>query len=390
MARTTIPWGDGSGDNIYLDYAAAAGDQSVAVSSDPNGGASRTKVVTFSASGVSPVSLTVTQAAGGGGGGLPAGAIPCDLIYTDGYAAFIESGLTPGATMSYDVELYVVGATINQVQTPFGYILSSRRYAPIVWEAGKPEVNFDGWYYLSQTAFPDCVRLRVKVVITQTGITVEYYDEDGNLYNTLSTSYSETDYTPDQTFALLGRKNAATAIQSGSWRGGLGRLKCYSDNNYGTLVADFIPCYYQGSFGFWEALSGTFKTNTGNIFGTGDSWGTTGFYPNTRNDPSNATARYLSDWRGAITSRMFELPSGCTQIRFNAGTVDTSGNTRPLMFFKSDKTIRDYFYYNSADREVTVPSNSAYVRLAMTQTLMDSCYIYDMTNGQYIWKGINV
>lgn len=63
MARTTIPWGDGSGDNIYLDYSEAEGDQSVLVSSDANGGStSRTKSVTFSATGVSPVILTVNQA----------------------------------------------------------------------------------------------------------------------------------------------------------------------------------------------------------------------------------------------------------------------------------------------------------------------------------------
>lgn len=62
MARTTIPWGDGSGDNIYLDYPAASGDQTIAVSSDALTGGARTKVVTFSASGVTPVTLTVKQA----------------------------------------------------------------------------------------------------------------------------------------------------------------------------------------------------------------------------------------------------------------------------------------------------------------------------------------
>lgn len=65
MAITTIPWGDGSGDNIYLSAPSQTGDQSVSVTSDPNTGAARSKVVTFSASGVSPVSLTINQAAGG-------------------------------------------------------------------------------------------------------------------------------------------------------------------------------------------------------------------------------------------------------------------------------------------------------------------------------------
>ena len=34
MAVTTIPWGDGSGDNIYLTYPSASGDQTIQVSSD--------------------------------------------------------------------------------------------------------------------------------------------------------------------------------------------------------------------------------------------------------------------------------------------------------------------------------------------------------------------
>lgn len=65
MAVTTIPWGDGSGDNIYLTYPSASGDQTVQVSSDANAGSTdRTKTITFTAShhGTSDVkTLTVVQ-----------------------------------------------------------------------------------------------------------------------------------------------------------------------------------------------------------------------------------------------------------------------------------------------------------------------------------------
>ncbi len=63
MATTTIPWGDGSGDNIYLTYPSASGDQTVEVSSDANTGGARTQVVTFMAGNVSQA-LTVNQDAG--------------------------------------------------------------------------------------------------------------------------------------------------------------------------------------------------------------------------------------------------------------------------------------------------------------------------------------
>ena len=65
MAVTTIPWNDGSGDNIYLSAASQVGDETVQVSSDANTGAARTQTVTFT-SGVGGItrSLTVNQDAG--------------------------------------------------------------------------------------------------------------------------------------------------------------------------------------------------------------------------------------------------------------------------------------------------------------------------------------
>jgi len=57
-----IAWGDGTSDKLYFSATASEGNQTVSVSSDANAGYNdRTKVVTFSASGVTPVTLTVTQ-----------------------------------------------------------------------------------------------------------------------------------------------------------------------------------------------------------------------------------------------------------------------------------------------------------------------------------------
>lgn len=62
---TEIPWGDGSGDLIYLTYSASEGDQTVLVSSDPNAGAARTQNITFvSTVGNISRTLTVIQEAG--------------------------------------------------------------------------------------------------------------------------------------------------------------------------------------------------------------------------------------------------------------------------------------------------------------------------------------
>lgn len=64
-----IPWNDGSGDKIYLTYSASSGSQTVAVSSDANGGfLDRTQAISFSYIGTGGSTLvqtlTVVQAAG--------------------------------------------------------------------------------------------------------------------------------------------------------------------------------------------------------------------------------------------------------------------------------------------------------------------------------------
>ena len=64
MAITTIPWSDGSGDNIYVSAPSQTGTQTVSVSSDANTGAARSQTVTFTASGITKT-LTVNQEAGG-------------------------------------------------------------------------------------------------------------------------------------------------------------------------------------------------------------------------------------------------------------------------------------------------------------------------------------
>ena len=57
----TIPWDDGSGDNIYLDSNASEGNQTVTVSSDANTSTSdRAKIITFSTGEISET-LSITQ-----------------------------------------------------------------------------------------------------------------------------------------------------------------------------------------------------------------------------------------------------------------------------------------------------------------------------------------
>ena len=117
MATTTIPWGDGSGDNIYLDYPSASGDQTVTVTSDANTGSARTKTVTFSATGATSVTLTVIQAAGA--------VQPTfyDYLLFDG-VAYINTDIHPEQDSSYQVsgggEINVAAQRMFQVTSSEG------------------------------------------------------------------------------------------------------------------------------------------------------------------------------------------------------------------------------------------------------------------------------
>lgn len=326
---------------------------------------------------------------------LPQGAVPCDMIYTTNGTAFIESGFKPGTVMSYDVEVQWV---LYQTANLFGYFTNNHRYTPFRFDnGGKPEVGFDYWYTASSSAIP-CyyLRLRCKAVVTQTGTTLEYYNMDGTLYQSYSVEYSETDYTPHDTFALLGRKiisNGVTTVDANQFYSSMGRLKCYDDDHFGNLVADFNPCYYNNNFGFWEVVSQSFKASTTPeyILGIGDSWGTKGFVPHTYNSGalSAATTGLTSGWSW-MTTKVFDIPSGCTSIRFDANGGSGSGSNANLYLFNSSGGLATWYSYNTADRVVSVPATATKVRMSMGISQVQNCYIYDITHSKYIWKGQNV
>lgn len=324
--------------------------------------------------------ITVTYSAQPGD--LPDGAIAAELIYSTGYSSFIDTDIVPTARMSYEMDLVWVNDTA--LAAPFGYYIGGVRYA--FCRETKNEIQYGG-YYIGE--YPNSLlsfqRTKMRLVMTESGATVETYTPDGTLLNSESITYSESQEFA-YTIGLLGRKTSDAAIGVGSWRGGIGRFKVYGDENFGTLVADFIPCYYQNNFGFWDAVAGEFLTGNvpADIFGFGAAWGTQGFTPNTINSPQGANSEYLTAYRDLDTTRMFEIPSSCANIRFNSGEIN---NREVLMFFDGNGLYIDYYSANVADREISVPSGATYVRLSYLRTGKASSYIYDMTNGAYIWNG---
>ena len=241
------------------------------------------------------------------------------------------------------------------------------------------------------TANDRVFRCKMAVTANTTGGTVLSYDMDGSLIDTQTLTFSNTKTTlSGRSIGLLGRKTSATAIPDGVFRGGLGRTKIYGDDHFGTLIADYEGCYYNGNFGFWDHISGTHLIGNvpADIFGTGEHWNTEGWLPNSRNVTPSSYRDKLESYRGWNTSPLFEIPSGCSEIQFNSGTTGT--DNYGLFLFDSNKAYKGYYDYSSADRVVSVLSGAAYVRLSVDREYQGTCYVKDYTNNDYIWKGINV
>lgn len=221
MATTTIPWGDGSGDNIYLDYPAASGDQTVAVSSDANTGAARSKVVTFSASGVAPVTLTVEQAAGGG---LPAGATAYDWLRSDG-TQYIDTGIGNGKTTAQ-----------VRIETVTAFLSGTPQYSWSVWastDAGNMGVQYASSSRISIVGGATQYKQQSNPTYRK-GITINYPTMTVvSPYTTTATqAMASATYTADiLLLANTGGSRIAVAM--------IQRTKIWVD---GVLVRDYQPC----------------------------------------------------------------------------------------------------------------------------------------------------
>lgn len=75
-----------------------------------------------------------------------------------------------------------------------------------------------------------------------------------------------------------------------------------------------------------------------------------------------------------------------TQIKWGV-TGGTLGN---LCEYKEDGTFVDYWGGNQNPRTINVSANSTKVKASFSTANLANAYIYDVTNGEYLWKGDNV
>lgn len=98
---------------------------------------------------------------------------------------------------------------------------------------------------------------------------------------------------------------------------------------------------------------------------------------------------------GVIKSGIFVMtpyiavPSNCAKIRVKTGY--TQAGALYIILYSSSKTVKDHFSPNANPKEISFTAGQiGYVRCTMLLSELDNCYVYDVTNGSYLWKGDNV
>lgn len=297
MGRTTISWGDGSGDNIYLDYNALEGTQTVTVSSDANSGSSsRTKTITFSTTGATPVTqtLTVIQEAGSTGDliiitrndvaishnetalgykGPVLPYTPLEYIETDG-VAYISTGIIGTPPRSCEIKAYLPSTT-PLTNTKFGVLCAytvassynTRNFALFNYYGGTASFSFyynygpaDGTPSLAWS-IENASPFVVKTTLKRGAQTISIKQDNSESWVSLSKAQTGN---VSSTYLLVlfnGYQNSSYSIPAPSGTR-IYYCKIYSDDTYTTLVRDYVPCIYNGEYGLWDKVSDSFFGNS--------------------------------------------------------------------------------------------------------------------------------
>ena len=232
MAVTTIPWRDGSGDNIYLTYSSASGNQTVQVTSDANMGVARAMTVYFSTGNISR-QLVVEQEAAELGTRL-------QYIGTNGNQYF-DTGVNPKNTQNFEFDAWVLFSTGGAcVWGARDYVVTGSaqraKYTLSVYMNGDGklainDVSYDSGYL---TSYATVYNERHLIKITNRTLYVD------------TTSYRATGKTntynySDVTIGLLKMRGTSNSWQTGSNRNIAARIYGFKIYDGNTLVRDFVP-----------------------------------------------------------------------------------------------------------------------------------------------------
>lgn len=117
-------------------------------------------------------------------------------------------------------------------------------------------------------------------------------------------------------------------------------------------------------------------------------------FPTSTNNIATLRYGYTSSNNNYLMSPLFELgKNGDTfSIRFSVGEVKTSGQYPGIIYFNEDMEPYSYHLATVDPRVIsgTVTSSSHFVRLLFNMEHVFESYIYDVQNGEYLFKGSDI
>lgn len=204
-------------------------------------------------------------------GGTPPAPLPytpVDYIETDG-VAYINTGIIGVPPKSAELKMLAVAASANE--TILGSLGSTTdgeaKKFQMFRQLSSEKIGF-GYYYNVSSA--DGVSISNSITNgtpfeikgsfksgTQS-VGVKQYGESS--FTTASKSYTKavSSSLPMYLFAANVNGTVGQNLASGTR---MYYCKIYSNATYGGLVFDGVPCYYNGQYGLWDKVSGTFKGN---------------------------------------------------------------------------------------------------------------------------------
>ena len=196
--------------------------------------------------------------------GLPLSCTPVEYIETDG-AAYINTGIVGADPRSAEIRS-IVRQTSNRILSSSSGVENSSNYELLgISASGYARIAH---YYNYSTGMPSLQNsitngtpftARISMKKGSQSMSVKFDGEQS--YTTVSKTDNNT-ISSTRTLYLFGSNTGGTPLVAASGTR-VYYCKIYSDDTYGGLVFDGVPCYYNGQYGIWDKVSGTFKANSG-------------------------------------------------------------------------------------------------------------------------------
>lgn len=187
---------------------------------------------------------------------------PVEYIQTDG-AAYINTGIVGVDPRSAEIKCVAkqkgdrILASSSGSENAANYVLlfiSSSATAGLAhyyfYSSGFPSV---------QDAITNGTPFVARVAMKKRSQSMSVKKEGESSYTTYSRTDNNT-ISSTRTLYLFGSNTGGTPLVAASGTR-VYYCKIYSDDTFGGLVFDGVPCYYNGQYGLWDKVSGTFKGN---------------------------------------------------------------------------------------------------------------------------------